>query len=397
MAASCLFCLEVFVDTVDFTADAAGKAAAAEAAANLLLDFAFIFPGGYPPLIIRPPDVEAFPHMAAWVKTRAGKLRLRCTYQTGKSALFEANPVEVSASMSTQPMQTLALQPEPKDSKARRRTLAGTGGIHLSDFRPPGVGGWERLGGRGSGSWGCVERAVAINDSLNQTVAVALVVVSLAAVNPALKAAVITPPSGRGRHDGDGYSDSPRSYSEGGSDGDVFGTPRRGYEGAAAPLGLGLGREPAPRATQAAAAAVVPHLDIPVRHPATATAVAASGASPAAAGAGGRVDSALTSATSGRGTLSIEWAAGAFCRTAPRLLRRRAPLVCGGRGLLDARCLSRRLFTAAGRRSLAGRRRQRSAAGERRRMRLRRQLWRSRQRWTQQRWPGQRQRQRQQR
>ena len=86
-AATTLFCLEIFVDTVDFTTGAE------DAPRPEPFDLCFVF-GSYPPLVVPAPDTVSHPHSASWITTRLGKKRLRATYQMGKSALFEADPVD---------------------------------------------------------------------------------------------------------------------------------------------------------------------------------------------------------------------------------------------------------------------------------------------------------------
>ena len=61
-----LFCLEIFVDTVDYLQ------LSTDAKQPEPTDFVFIF-AGYPPLVVPAPDTIAQPNAASWVTTRLGK------------------------------------------------------------------------------------------------------------------------------------------------------------------------------------------------------------------------------------------------------------------------------------------------------------------------------------
>ena len=100
-----LFCLEIFVDTVDYLQ------LSTDAKQPEPTDFVFIF-AGYPPLVVPAPDTIAQPNAASWVTTRLGKKRYRVTYQSGKSALFEAQPTDLAAKLRCRPLQVLALSSE---------------------------------------------------------------------------------------------------------------------------------------------------------------------------------------------------------------------------------------------------------------------------------------------
>ena len=183
-----LFCLEIFVDTVDYLQ------LSTDAKQPEPTDFVFIF-AGYPPLVVPAPDTIAQPNAASWVTTRLGKKRYRVTYQSGKSALFEAQPTDLAAKLRCRPLQVLALSSEDAEigtaSGRPHRRLRGSCAVPMAGYHPPAAGGWQRLGGKGSVSWGCDERAVPVKDSLERTVAVALVVVTVSAMNGQLKDALI--------------------------------------------------------------------------------------------------------------------------------------------------------------------------------------------------------------
>jgi len=190
---SCLFCLEIFLDTVDLLSCRSPPPA--------LPDFAFVV-ADFPPLLVTAPDLASHPHAATWASKNPGRTRrrLRCTYQSGQSAMFEAEPAALAGVLHAQPMQVLCLAPasdehsSPGAESQSKRRLLGSGAVPTQAFRPPSAGGWQRLAGRGSASWGCEECAVALKDGAGRTVAVALLVMSLTAVNKALKAVVLGAP-----------------------------------------------------------------------------------------------------------------------------------------------------------------------------------------------------------
>jgi len=110
--------------------------------------------------------------------------------------MFEAEPAALAGILHAQPMQVLCLAPANSEQSLlgtgiHKRRLLGSGAVPTQAFHPPNAGGWQRLAGRGSASWGCEECAVALKDGAGRTVAVALIVISLTAVNKALKAVVL--------------------------------------------------------------------------------------------------------------------------------------------------------------------------------------------------------------
>ena len=154
-----LFCLEIFVDTVDY------MQLSLDVKQPEITDFIFIF-SGFPPLVIPAPDTIKYKHAKSWITTRTGQKRLRVTYQAGKSALFEAQPTNLSNRLRARPLQILAVCKGDKEVTVgggkTHRLVRGNCCLPMNGFHPPQAGGWARLGGKGSSSWGCDERAVPI-------------------------------------------------------------------------------------------------------------------------------------------------------------------------------------------------------------------------------------------
>jgi len=189
-----LFSLEILVDTVDLSVADGRDVPAGDAAMSLAPDLAFFFPGGFPPLVVSPPDLRLHGGTCAdWVVTRNSKKRLRCTYHTGQSVLFEAEPRDLALQLESQPLVVMALEPagvgaeeEMKEGTLLRRGLMGSGTAPLKELGPPRASAWQALQVN-AGGWGCRELAVPIRDQFQRAVAVVLVVVSLSAIHPSLR------------------------------------------------------------------------------------------------------------------------------------------------------------------------------------------------------------------
>ena len=78
-----LFCMEIFVDTVDYCETAWSDVELewpAEACTTHAAELCFMFPR-HAPVVIPAPNARRYPHCAKFVYTRAQRQRLRCTYQ----------------------------------------------------------------------------------------------------------------------------------------------------------------------------------------------------------------------------------------------------------------------------------------------------------------------------
>ena len=207
-----LFSVEAFVDTVDYLNGFDESCVAKDAVAPLIAELAILF-CDFPPLLVKPHKDTTI----SWVTTHAGNRRLRCSYSCGQAAFFEANPAALVKRLRAQPAQVLALGPAATGSEStqrgrggsghatEKRVLRGSGALPTSSFGPPlsvlssahGGAGGSRNGGQAgasgmlSASWGVLEHALPLRDATGRTVAVALVALSLSAVNGALRSALL--------------------------------------------------------------------------------------------------------------------------------------------------------------------------------------------------------------
>jgi len=178
-----LFSLEVCVDTVDFISDHEQELDVPIEKASKMAgcDLCFMF-YDYPAIIVTPPTAS----LPTYVSSNNGEKRIRVLYQTGQSVLFEENPFNLASKLTSQPITLLAVGPIINGTS--KRDVHGSSMISLEQFIPPQTesAGRHRFGYL-RGSWGCCEMAIPLKDYSGCIIAVALIVISLSAIDPTIK------------------------------------------------------------------------------------------------------------------------------------------------------------------------------------------------------------------